>query len=155
MALRGARNTGGLGLATLAADANDATIATALRKDFGIELRDKQARNTIDAFTNPAAALVAFQAKALVVDTTAVDVYKKALASASDLGIASDKAVEYARKRAYDFHEAEMELLYIAHPYATAEGMIGLATGAKRRDIIGNGPGANAPVGNPAAPGNN
>lgn len=141
MALRifaGASNTGGLGLSTIksGADGTEPGDILALQKDFGIALRNTQAKSTIAAFADPVTALTAFEAKAKLVDAAAVVTYGKALKSAEDLGIPTDAAIAYARKRALEYHEAEMELLYMANPYATAEGMIGLATGAKRRDLM-------------------
>ena len=135
----GARNGGSFSLSkiTANADGTKAGDVLALTKDFGIALRRKQAKSTIDAFANPPKALEDFEKEAAKTDAAAVAVYGKALKSAEELLLPTDSAIAYARKRALEFHEAEMELLYMANPYATAEGMIGLATGAKRRDQLG------------------
>ena len=134
----GARNGVGSDLSKIKAnaDGSDADVK-ALTMDFGLAYRRNQAASTIAAFADPAGALTLFEGKAKAVDAAAVVVYGKALKSAEDLLLPTDSAIAYARKRALEFHEAEMELLYMANPYATAEGMIGLATGAKRRDALG------------------
>lgn len=114
----------------------DAKLAL-LQDDFGLTFKDKQAAAIVEAFTDPTTALTAYKTARTPIDTAAVVTFEKAVAQAKAAGLSTDLAVQYGRQRAVDYHAAEMELLHLTHPYAkSAEDLVALASGAKRKDIL-------------------
>ena len=76
-----------------------------------------------------------------------MEILRNAGKTAEDAGLSKDQALEYAKKSAIAYFQDELELLNLTHPYAeSAEGLIALASGAKRADILR--PKAAAPPGN-------
>jgi len=109
-----------------------------LKKDLGIAVRANKATKTIDAFVDPVKANKDYQAALDLVMDRAAALYIEVGTKAEAAGFAQDQAVTYARDRAKDFVEAEMALLQLEHPFAeSAESLIQLASGAKRRDVMG------------------
>lgn len=108
-----------------------------LRREFGITLQDNRANATLSAFQDPVAAFDKYRDAREVVVTKAATNYAESLKAAQIAGLPVEAAIEYAKKRSIAFYQDEMELLNLSHPYAeTPEGLISLATGVKRRDLL-------------------
>jgi hypothetical protein len=141
MSLFGIRgiNQAGLGLAAITfagGEAEKSEIAI-FQKELGLTVKDNITEATIRAFQDPQAAAVAYKKARLEIDKLAVELYKKSGAQAVAAGLSQDEAMIYAKKRAVAFHNAELELLNLTHPYAsTGEGLVALASGAKRQDLL-------------------
>ena len=136
LGLGGFKNNG-LGLATIPFDRDGPSDLLAFQKDLGVTLQDKRSTATIEAFQNPAKALADYQRERVKLDGMALGVYKTAGKQAQDSGLSQDVAMQYARKRAFAYHEAELELLNLTHPFAESpEGLVALASGAKRADLL-------------------
>lgn len=92
---------------------------------------------TITAFQDPKKAAEDYQKARAEIDGLTARIYKEAGKKAADAGLSADIAMQYARKRAVAYHEAELELLNLKHPFAdTPEGLVALASGVKRKDIL-------------------
>lgn len=145
-------NSAGMGLASIKFDAEPADgELLAFQKELGITLQDKRSEATVKAFQNPQEALKNYQDERKKIDADALLVFKRTGKQIEDSGLPKDFAIQYARTRAKEYFDKELEVLNLTHPYAeTAESLISLASGAKRRDLIGRQGGAAAPVPVPA-----
>lgn len=133
MSLLGGFSKGVIGLAQAGSKINN----DVLKQEFGIVLQDRRASSTLEAFKDPVVAFEKYKDQREAVVEAAKDVYNKSLEAATKSGLPMENAVEYAKKRAVAYYQDEIELLNLSHPYAeSAEGMIALATGARRRDLL-------------------
>jgi hypothetical protein len=127
--------TQGLGSIDFIAD-KDADMTT-FRKELGLEVQDKMATATVNAFAKPADALKAYLDARKEKEAVALKMYKDTGAAYEKAGLPKERAMTEAMRRAKAYLDDELELLGLLHPYASsAEGLISLASGAKRRDIL-------------------
>lgn len=133
----GGFSQGVMGLSSIKSEGSTEAELTTLNKEFGLALQDKRASATLTAFQDPVKAFADYQTARRGVEAAALAVYKKSLGAAEAAGLPTETAIEYAKKRSIAYFQDELELLNLTHPYAeTPEGLISLATGARRRDLF-------------------
>jgi len=116
----------------------DGVLGDDLKKDLGLTVHQIRAENTLIAFADPVQASKDYQTALDDVMIRAARLYREVGDKAEKAGFPQDQAVTYARDRARDFVAAEMELINLQHPYAeSAESLIDLGSGAKRRSAMG------------------
>lgn len=135
--------SGPLGLGTFTsgvlglAQAGQKADSNLLKREFGITLQDNRANSTLQAFQDPVKSYEDYKKARESVVEAATDCYNKSLEAATKAGLPIESAIEYAKKRAVAYYKDEVELLNLSHPYAESpEGIISLATGVRRRDLL-------------------